>query len=105
MYFDKSKRDFPISQQRLQSGGSSQTQLINPTPYITTPRVLYSFVTDYRTFKMRLCKGPSGITFTKLRGNQTIGSKNKIGLKMFSFKDKRQVKGGRWTDALRESIF
>jgi len=54
---------------------------------------------------MRLFKGPSGIIFTKLHGNQAIGSQNNIGLKMFSFKDKRQVKSGRWTDALRESIF
>jgi hypothetical protein len=47
MYCDKSKWDFPISQQRLRSGGSPQNQLINPTPYITTPRVCYSFITDY----------------------------------------------------------
>jgi len=63
MYFDKSKRDFPISQQRLQSGGSPQTQLTNPTPYIKTLRVRYSFITDYRTFRLRRCKGPSDITF------------------------------------------
>ena len=44
--------------------GHTNIKLVNPTPNITTLRVNSSFVTDYRTLKMRRLKGPSEITFT-----------------------------------------